>query len=255
MLPFVLVAVVVSRGRGAFSYENMVVGPVVLLFTGLFLVSNDQEYIRGPLWEFQDLTRTGPLLALVYVLEFGIYAALCPPNGRRGPGGMQALWFYTALTYLLLAPWYRMGDFCDFTTKSSIPSLLVLQVWVARSIFSSQSSGKRGARNLALILLLLVGAVSATNYISSIVQLKPIHLSQLPVEKGRHTNEIEPDGRGGQLFSDGDAFFWQFLARPVEFQRSAAVHGPPTAPPPDLQRGSVSKQIRSVENTPVRPDR
>jgi hypothetical protein len=36
------------------------------------------------------------------------------------------------------------------------------------------------------------------------------------------TNEIDRQGSGGQLFADGQGFFWQHLARPIVYRPNAA---------------------------------
>jgi hypothetical protein len=221
MAPYVLVAVAVSRARGLVSFENLVAGPAILLVVGLYLLSNNQEYLRGPLWEFQDPLRTWKLLALVCALEFGIYALLFPPRGRRGPRGMQPIWWWTAVACLLALPWYRMGDFCDFPTKVTIPSLVVLQVWLARSLANARSAGER-IRGGILVALLIVGAAAAVTVLRDSAR-HGLNFSPPPISSVRHVNEPKRRSRGGQLFSDGDAFFWRVLARPVELQKVGAT--------------------------------
>jgi hypothetical protein len=231
MAPFVLVAVVVSRARGLFSFENLVAGPAILLVVGLYLLSNNQEYVRGPLWEFQDPLRTWKLLALVCALEFGIYALLFPPRRGRSRQGMQPAWWWTAVACLLVLPWYRMGDFCDFPTKAMIPSLVVLQVWLARALANARSASER-IRAAILLALLIVGAAAAVTNLRDSARAG-LNFTPPPAATVRHTNELRRKSRGGQLFSDGDAFFWRVLARPVEYQDvgSRPRHGPTVRQP------------------------
>jgi hypothetical protein len=216
MAPYALVAVAVSRARGLFSFENMLAGPAILLVVGLYLLSNNQEYLRGPLWQFQDPLQTWQLLALVCLFEFGIYALLFPPRKKAGLQGLQPVWWWTAVACLLVLPWYRMGDFCDFPTKVTVPSLVVLQVWLARSLANARLPGER-VRGWILIALLIVGAAAASTALVASVG-RGLNLSPPPMSSVRHTNALKRTTRGGQLFSHGDAFFWRVLARPVEYQ-------------------------------------
>jgi hypothetical protein len=224
MAPYVLVAVAVSRARGLVSFENLVAGPAILLVVGLYLASNNQEYLHGPLWEFQDPSRTWSLLAIICALEFGIYAILFPPRGKNGPRGMQAVWWWTAAAGLLVLPWYRMGDFCDFPTKATIPSLAVLLVWLARSLANTSGRSDR-IRGGILVALLIVGAAAAVFSFRDSARLG-LNFSPPPISSVQHVNELRRRSRGAQLFSDGDAFFWRVLARPVEFQEAGSRSRP-----------------------------
>jgi hypothetical protein len=236
--PYALVAVAVSRGRGLVSFENAVAGPAILLVLGLYLLSNNQEYLHGPLWAFQDPLRTWKLLAIVCLLEFGIYALAFPPRGGRSDRGMEPVWWWTAVACLLLLPWYRMGDFCDFPTKVVIPSLAVLQVWLARSLANARGTAER-VRAGILVALLLVGAGAAvTTLVDS--GSRGLNFSPPPTSSVRHTNQLGRRTRGGQLFSDGDAFFWRVLARPVEYQAVGARPRAGRNPERPPQRGPVN---------------
>jgi hypothetical protein len=118
---------------------------------------------------------------------------------------------------LLALPWYRMGDFCDFPTKVTIPALAVLLVWLARSLANASGTGER-IRGAILVALLVVGTGAAVFTLRDSAR-RGLHFSPPRVANIKHANALERRSRGGQLFSDGDAFFWRVLARPVELQK------------------------------------
>lgn len=235
LAPFVLASLWWTRGRGMWSFENVVAGVTVLGLSALYVGSNNGEYVSGPLWRFQSLGETGWRLAVVCVLEFGVYAALLPLVERRRSGIGHPLWLGVVVATLLALPWLRVGDNNDFTTKAAVPALLVLQMAVAHAL-----AGRPWRRPLAavgLIAVLVVGSASSLLLLARSVRLG-IAFRVPPIEEVTPSNELERCSRGGQLFSDGDDFFWRVLARPVVLQ--------PNVPPEPTwkRRGPIGQGCR-----------
>jgi hypothetical protein len=224
MAPFVFAALWVTRGRGMLSFENLGAGVVVLAITALYIGTNNGDFVQGPLWQFQDLSRTWPLLLLFCVVEFGLYAILLLRVEHRRVGLASPVWRWAAIVTLVLVPWYRIGENCDFTTKASIPALLVLQLCLAHALAPALRRREWAAG--VLVLLLIVGTAPALTIFGRSARIglrgRPPSMAHVPA-----TNEIDRNVSGGQLFSDGRGFFWERLARPVIYQPNAKPVGRP----------------------------
>lgn len=214
MAPFIVLALVASRYRGMFSFENAIAGIVVLCVTVLYLGSNRGEFLHGPLWQFQNPLETWPVLALVCLLEFGVYAVLCKSVERDSRGLAHPMWFWTATGCLLLLPWYRIGKFCDFTTKASIPSLLVLQLCLAHALAGSGST--RRLRVGVLCAALLVGNVAALTMVDRSLS-HGLDIAPPARNRSMDLNEYALVPGADQLFGDTESFFWKFLAKPINY--------------------------------------
>jgi hypothetical protein len=210
-IPFIALAVLLTAGRGLWSFPNTVAAALVLLSTGLYLTSNNGDYPHGFLWEFQDVLQTWPTLLLFYAVEFGLFAWLCPRIDRAGDQPISRAWFWLAVGCLLLLPWYKLGRFNDFTTKVCLPSLLVLQVILASGIATATTELQRRRRR-GLVACLLVGTFASLADVARGVR-GGLDFSPPPLSRVSHANELRPRSLSAQLFSDGSQFFWHFLAR------------------------------------------
>lgn len=206
MLPFVLLAVLASRARGLFSFENTVAALVVLGLTALYISSNNQAYRHGFLWEFQNVLKTWPTLLLFYGLEIGVYL-LAPSCPQAKVGGV---WRWVAFACLLAVPWYVLGQQSDFTTKTCLPSLAVMQVCFAAAMIHP-SPEARAAGAPVVVLLVLLGCLGPVVYVARALHF-PLH-APLPAAAIQHVDQIGPKHIAVQLFSDGRGFFWDVLAR------------------------------------------
>jgi len=177
--------------------------------TVLYIGSNNQEYPHGFLWEKQNVLSTWPTLLLVYAVEFGLYAWLCPRVEREGLARLHRGWWWLALAMLVAAPWYVLGTFNDLTTKSVIPALIVLQVWIATAMISAHGDEAR-RRVRVLVAVLVIGSMAS---VADLMRGLNGGLSDpFPVSRVRRMHQLGPGA--AQLFSDGDAPFWRWLARP-----------------------------------------
>jgi hypothetical protein len=213
ILPFVAVAVIVTRGKGLLSVPNAVAAPLILGLTVLFVSSNNHDYVHGWLWQFQDVSQTWPALILYYFIEFGVYVLICAAIDRREMTAMQPIWWWTAIGCLLILPWYRLGYWNDLSIKASAPSAVVMLVYLAEVVRNAQTGGQRiGAK--VLIAVMLLGAGAAVDDVSRGMR-QGLKLAPPPLQSIQHVNDQEPKWLGAQLFSRGDTFFWRFLAKPL----------------------------------------
>lgn len=214
ILPFLLVAIWKTRGQGLFSFQNTVGSAVILGFTALFISSNDGAYPHGWLWEFQNVLRTWPTLALYYAVSFGMYAVLCPRVDRSGPGDVHPIWWWTAIACLLLVPWYHLGKFNDFSIKTGIPAIVVLQIYLVTAIAKARTESQRTAARV-LVFLILIGTFSNVTNVTRAIS-HGLHLSPTPLARVKHVNGFGPAAK--QLFSDGNYLFWRVFAKQPELQ-------------------------------------
>ena len=126
---------------------------------------------------------------------------------------LHPLWWVTAVACLIALPWYKLGAFNDFTTKACIPSLIVLQVFLAMSIRGARTGAARRSA-AALVALLLLGTFASLADLSRGVR-HGLRFSPPRLEGVSHVNELGARKQSAQLFSDGEAFFWRVLARPT----------------------------------------
>lgn len=215
MIPFVLVSAIETRGRKLFSWQNLVAGPMLTLVSWLFFKSNNANYPSGWLWSFHGLTTAWLFLLTFFLIEFGVYIAFCPPQ-LTNPGTRPGrLWLYTAIATLVFFALYRLGVYNDLAAKAAIPSLLLIQVYIAATIRNAATGGEKYAARL-LVFLLLIGACSALNEVSRGLET-PLRFSPPAYESIRSVTELPQQAVAAQLFGNPDAFFWKYLAKPVQY--------------------------------------
>lgn len=220
MAPYVLVSLYETRLKKAVSFPNVIAAPLILLVSGLYFLSNNGEFVRGWLWEFQDIWKSWPHLFLYYIVEFGLYV-LCIPILRQPANARWRIWYYASIACLLLLPWYRMGSACDFTAKAACASLLVFQVCLAVALKTASAQQDRASVR-TLVFLLFLGSFAAIGEMAQAFE----HGFDLRPRNGHNLmriDELEPKDGAAQLFSDGSSFFWRVLARPVIQQPSAPL--------------------------------
>ncbi|RKY09562.1 MAG: hypothetical protein DRP66_01895 [Planctomycetota bacterium] len=217
MTPYILLSLWTTKCRKLFSFQNIAAAPILLLIVGLFIISNNGEYPHGWAWQYHDLTKAWPVLLLFCGLEFGIYAAFCPRITHPDPVSSQRCWFRAMIVVLISCTMYRLGTYGDFTTKTALPSLIVLVMFLAAAINSARTPTEQMCAHI-LKFLLALGAVSGLFVISQAIEyrvdLKPPSYSE--VERLEHLGERHfPVFR--QLLADpNDSFFWKYMAPKLE---------------------------------------
>lgn len=213
-VPVLALSAIHTRLRGLLTPGNLVVGPLIVLMFLSYYSSVETKIPTGPLWAFQDVSKTWSYLLLYYFSAFLVYVIVAPSmkaNGYR-PGRM---WFYTAVAIFLLAPWFRMGVFNDFTTKVIVPSQMVFVICLATAI--AQPAGPMAhARRYALIAALVLGAWSGLGVLHRALdfgftfKLPPMNRASFTVDHMLTTRD------SNQIFKD-DTIFWNYLAKPVQY--------------------------------------
>ncbi len=214
LVPYLLVAFVTTRGKGLFSFQNTIAAPVILLVHGLFFLSNNAQYPHGWIWEFQRLSSSWILLLIFYLVEFGIYVAVCPADLEKPGSRPDRIWWWTAIACLIFLPWYKLGTYSDLSAKAALPSLLMLQVYLASTIRNSTTASEKNWSRL-LVLLLVIGAFSGLNELTRGLG-NPVRPLSPPYESIRHLPQLPGQDVAEQLFGNPEAFFWKHLAKPLE---------------------------------------
>jgi len=142
------------------------------------------------------------------------------PKSKRYFSRIELTWLYVAVACFLIFPVYRMGEWMDFPIKAYIPSWLIFQVCVAivlsRIFTNSTTSIVDKLRGGLLIVLVCIGSLSAfsniyfamkyglfRNYVN-VDRIKRINTDKWPISL--------------QLFSDGQSFFWKYMAKKVIYE-------------------------------------
>ncbi len=189
---------------------------MLALVSWLFFRSNNAEYPHGWLRQFHSMTTAWIVLFLFFLIEFGVYLAVCPPRLAAAGGRPGRLWLWTAIGTLVVLALYRLGVYNDLAAKAALPSLLLIQVYIAATIRNaSTDTEKQWAR--ILVFLLLIGACSALNEVSR-AREHPLRASPPAYEEVRIVTELPQQGVALQLFGDPEAFFWKHMAKPVAYR-------------------------------------
>ncbi|MBP3655820.1 MAG: hypothetical protein J6K32_03905 [Clostridia bacterium] len=93
-------------------------------------------------------------LALFWLIEFGILALFIAPCWQSAP------LFVIAVLSLLLAPLFRLGYNADFAMRASIPGLIILCVYAARTLIDRAALSVRRYEVCLLVLLLALGSIT-----------------------------------------------------------------------------------------------
>lgn len=222
MLPFVILGVFENKFKKSLTWPNLIVGFLLASIAGLFLISNNAQFIRGWIWTFTDLRDAIPILLFFFLVGFGLYLLLMPKS-KYFLNGSEQFWLTTSIFCLVLFTMYRMGAAMDFPLKVFVPAWIIFQICLITSlsrIFTSQSSFIDKIRGIILIVLIGIGSIGA---ISDVV----VALESGLFKNHVHRNGIFPinaykDIGSLQLFSDGQTFFWKYLAKTVVYDKSTS---------------------------------
>ena len=214
LMPFVLLSLYLTRLKGVFSFQNLVAGSLLLVFTGLYTISNDADYPKGWMWEYHNMFEKWPLLFLFYMTEFGIFAFFCPKLASYPKHFPQRIWWWTAIVVLLFCPWYRMGTFCDFTSKACLPSLIVFLVYIASTIRYTKTEQEKMCAHI-LIFLLFIGSFTGQFRVARAPAHKGVSLSPPSVETIPNMGYLfrtRWDVAKQMLADPEKSFFWRYMA-------------------------------------------
>lgn len=135
-----------------FTVENVVAGGLVGILSFLYLRNNSSAQkmnLSAPIQSRAEL-----YLYIVFILfDVGFYLFAIVGESYKKP----LFWIMTAV--LVLTPMVRVGYGKDFCMRASIPALLMLYLFVIRSL-ESYKNKKKWNRYAFLVLLLSIGAAT-----------------------------------------------------------------------------------------------
>lgn len=157
LLPYAVAIAFSDKLKKLLNFQNLVFGLVYLTILGLYFLSNLQQSKGAPstsgwLWQNQYMINTLPLLIFFYIIEFGIYLPFCwdtVVNSLK----REKIWWYIMIGFLIFAPFYKFGLFNDFAMRATIPSLFILVILIARTLFNPNY--KQYAIKALLVLVLI----------------------------------------------------------------------------------------------------
>jgi hypothetical protein len=217
LAPFILVAAIQNKFKNAFTFQNLVVAPLLIIVAGLFLISNNAQFIKGWIWDFIDLKDAWPYLIRFFIFSFGFYFLVMPKKASNFHDKSMLPWLYTSIGCIVFFSFYRIGMYMDFPLKAYNPSWIIFQVCVISSISFSKSLFEK-TRSVVLILLICIASVGTFS------NLKYARSNKLfthnIIEKNLvHINQVQKE-QSVILFSDGKSFFWEVLAKKPIFTKN-----------------------------------
>ncbi len=196
LLPLVGVLLVRNGLRPFLRWPNLFLAPPLTGLLGAYLASGTADSIpRGWLWERYEWGLLARELPLFYLIEFMILAGLLwllRPQLRREP------FFLISVITLLLVPWYQFGVYNDFSSRASLPTLVLLRWYTAAFVANyrfthARSGSSRTLRGLAFIGLIIVLGIGTLN---------------LPFQVARANNR---HNFGGFRYEQHNVVYWPYI--------------------------------------------
>jgi hypothetical protein len=218
LAPFVLLAVIQNKFKQAFSIQNLLIAPLLLVVAALFLGSNNAQFVKGWVWEFVDMHEAWPYLLRFFIFSFGLYFLVMPKKASHFHDKGVLWWLYASIGCIVVFSFYRIGLYMDFPIKAYNPSWIIFQVCVIMSISYSKTFVEkiRSAFVILFILIASVGAFSNFKY----AKKNKLFRHDITEQNSTHINLIGPKDQSGALFSDGKSFFWEVLAKKPIFVKN-----------------------------------
>lgn len=168
LLPLVMVMVWQSGIRSLLTWQNLVAAPALVSVLLLYLSSGFSSISGGWGWERYGWNRMVERLDIfIAFLVLAFLVMFLRTQLRREP------LFLVCLAVLALAPWYSYGFHNDWPWRVSLPAMVVICYFCAKSIVSGWTDYQEIQRRtvLALVMLLLVvgAALSSWSHLSRAV--------------------------------------------------------------------------------------
>ena len=198
LLPLVGVLLLNNGLRPFLRWPNLLLALPLAVLLGVYLASDTAESIpRGWLWERYEWGLLAKELPLFYLIEFMVLAGLLwllRPQLRREP------FFLISVVTLLLVPWYQLGVYNDFSSRVSLPVLVLLRWYTAAFVVNYRFTRTRvqdlheALRSLAFIGLIIVLGIGTFNLLFQVARsnnhqnFEGFHYDQHNVDYWSHIN-------------------------------------------------------------------
>lgn len=151
------------------------------------------------------------VIPLFLVLEAGLYLLLLLPFCKND------YYYYLTYVFLTLCPFIVIGGYGDFCMRASIPSLIIIMVYVVRVLISSEETGTVLSFSWckkALIILLIIGAFTPAMEFFRGFYLKD---QRRAYDELKTLDQLSPAGNLYRNFvhdRNEPSFFFSYLAQP-----------------------------------------
>jgi hypothetical protein len=78
LAPFVVLAAIQNKFKNTFTFQNIIIAPLLIIIAGLFLTSNNAQYEKGWIWNFVSMRDASVYLFIFFLLGFGLYFLIMP---------------------------------------------------------------------------------------------------------------------------------------------------------------------------------
>lgn len=195
---------------------SLTIFPIFYLYYSSNRVVNTRGFGLSNGFTERGLVKTAIILALFFVLEFGLYAVLIWKKNKNN------LNYYIAVISLLLIPFIRLGNASDFVMRASIPAITIVMILVIKEVLDypvTEKSNHKGLKRklyIALILALFIGAVTPAFEFgrSGIKTLNGIKTDMGDMKELNTLAEEKIDDIANFATANSDQlFFYKFLAK------------------------------------------
>jgi hypothetical protein len=242
LLPFVGLAVYRTRGKGTKTVQNLLFGSYLLMLGIAFYCTFPTDYslpnslLGGVLYD------NWPTLILFYLIEFGVYAAVC---GRSFFFDWDDSWLMGAVLFgsLSIFPTLFIGNANRIFSDAATPSLFLFCVGLTAALWRIPA----GFQRRLLVLLLFIGALPSISEITrafSYGRLFPTSLDEV-----NHVDRRELFQEYSLVGPSVSGVRKLFLKQPVDTSRET----PPDILPPNAIAVDAN-QYENISDMPSRVD-
>jgi hypothetical protein len=165
LLPIVAVVALESGIRRIWSWQNMLVAPILAFLLFIFLSSGTGEIKQGWIWQVygDHMQEVTVFLLILYLTEFIALAALLL---IIRPALRSDAVFLVSLAVLLLLPLISFGENNDLAVRGAMPAIFLLCYYCFRALTDSSSDTGQGDASrlffprVLLVTLLGIGAIT-----------------------------------------------------------------------------------------------
>lgn len=217
LAPFLLFVVVSQKFKGIFNLVNFVVAPIIFGIIGLFLTSiKTNELLHH--FILHDRSALGistfqQFLAYVYFIIVEVLIWWLPSYWVliKSPLKKYSSIFWLALLVLVTVPLFRYGQWNDWCTRASLPSLYIIYCMLAMAIIYAKTLKTK----LLLISISVICAVSPLSLMASSILYNQYKIKWSP-PPAEFIGDLPSASVGfpvDQFVADPDCFFYKYLAK------------------------------------------
>lgn len=200
LVPMMMVLFYENGFRRFLHWTSVIPALGILMPVALYYLGNQYPHVHAFIWKQNATGEIFSKYLLFCLLEFGVFALFIFPYIGKLKQEHQLLIGITLMT-LLLIPLYRFGAYNDLAMRTSIPSLLILQIILLR-LWNFYSKPFK----FALVLILLIGTITPVSEIARSYKLSDHRFN-------RNTSLLQiPPGIAAQYFGGDQTFYYKYLA-------------------------------------------